>query len=270
MAGSHDRQQTRKALPQAQMSIDHGRFLARMGGGGDDDRASVDDVLDRRQIGGIGRRRRHVQLEIAGHAHARRAQLGIALGIMGGLGETEIEPLEQGGDRPGRLAPAGERALRQAAIDEHQRNAARRGLHNHVRPQVGFGDEREAGPPMVEEALDVPRRVERNELVDRPGGQAPLGELSRRHRSGRDEHVEAARANAVDQWDDRHHLADARAVRPDQRSMRPRSRAFAASLAHASGILPPAAGAVAEQQRGQRRRDGGQPPVGAVASPAGA
>ena len=43
--------------------------------------------------------------------------------------------------------------------------AARR-LHHQVRPQVGFHEQREIGPPMVEEAPHVARHVDRHELVD--------------------------------------------------------------------------------------------------------
>ena len=98
MARRHDRQQAGKALPQAANRIDDDGFLARMGRGGGDHRALAHHRADRGELAGIDRRRRHVELEIAGHADARRAELGIALGVRLGLREAEIEAAEHRAD----------------------------------------------------------------------------------------------------------------------------------------------------------------------------
>ena len=117
--------------------------------------------------------------------------------------EAEIEAAQQRGNRGRREPPAIERALRQPAIDEDQRNAALRAHHDQVRPQIGFGEQREVGLPMIEEARDEPRRIERHELVDDARRQPLLGELRRGDGAGCDQHVEILRDDALDQRDDR-------------------------------------------------------------------
>ena len=52
-------------------------------------------ALQRRQLGRVGRRRRHVELEIAGGDDVRRAELAEALGIGRRARQAEIEPPQQ-------------------------------------------------------------------------------------------------------------------------------------------------------------------------------
>ena len=101
---------------------------------------------------GIGRRRRRVELEVAGDRDPRRAEPRRAARRRPGSA--------RGRGRSGRAAPrdvrqalpAPERALRHAPVDEDQRDAARVELEDGVRPDLGFGDEREVRLPVVEEA----------------------------------------------------------------------------------------------------------------------
>ena len=72
-------------------------FLAGMGGGRSDDGASDGRHPDQLELVVLGRRRRHVELEIAGGADARRAEPGVARGV--------IPAIAPGIDRSAAAAP---------------------------------------------------------------------------------------------------------------------------------------------------------------------
>ena len=182
----------------------------------------------------------------------------------GGADEAEVEPREQRLDGVGQIAPALERALGQPAVDDDQRNAALRRAHDHVGPQVGFDEQGEIGPPVVEELGHEGGAVERHELVDRAGRQALLGERRRRHRAGGDQDVVARRRAAARSAGSRR-----RARRRSRRAPRPEYRAaaarvgFAAPLGEPLGVLLAALQAAPEHLRRERRRRGRQQRVGA-------
>ena len=136
--------------------------------------------LQLRELVGIGRRRRHVELEVAGDDDARRAESREARGVGGGLRQAQIEAAEQRADRARQMPPALERALRHAAVDQDQRHAALGARHDQVRPQIGFDEQRQVGLPVVEEARDEARRVERHELMDDARRQPLLGQFAPR------------------------------------------------------------------------------------------
>ncbi len=188
MARRDDREQPGEGPAQPPVRLDQHRLLAGMGRGAGDDGALADRCPQGRQAVGVGGRLRHVELEIAGGGDARRAELAVTLGMGGRLREAEIEAAQQRGDRGGNAPPAIERALRHAAVDQDQRNAALGAGHDQVRPQIGLDEQREIGPPMVEEALDEARRVENHELVDHALGQALLGEIGRGDGARRAQH----------------------------------------------------------------------------------
>ena len=94
MARHDDRQQSGKFSAQLFVHGDDGWLFARMGRGGHDYRALADDLSQLMQSFLVGRRRRHVELEISGGDDARRAELGIALGVGGLLSQTQIEAIE--------------------------------------------------------------------------------------------------------------------------------------------------------------------------------
>src|SRR5262249_60991674 len=95
------------------------------------------------------------------------------------LREAEVEAAQQRRDRAGDASPAIERALGDAAVDQDQGNAALGARHDQIGPQIRFDEEREIGPPMVDEALDEAWRVENYELVDHALRQALFGEIGR-------------------------------------------------------------------------------------------
>src|SRR5579871_5432440 len=129
-----------------------------------------------------------------------------------------------------------------------------RALQDQVRPQIGFGEQREIWLPVVEEAAHEARRVEWYELVDHAFRQSLLRDLCRGQRAGGDQHVEALPMDAVDKREDGGELADAGAVDPHQRSAWPRHVRETAALADARGMLLAALEAASEPQRRQRRQ----------------
>ena len=135
--------------------------------------------------------------------------------------------------------------------------------HDQVRPQVGFGEQREVRLPVLDEARRIARRVERDELVDHVGRQALVGEPRRRDGAGGDQHIEIARPDALDQRDDGEHLADACAMRPDQRSGRAGDPRFAAPLGQALRMLLAAREPPREHDARHRRRERGEAAIGA-------
>ena len=263
MARRDDGQQTGETLAQTAVRVDDHGFFARMRRGGRDHRALAHGRAHHGELAGIDRWRRHVELEIAGHGQTRRAEFAIALGVIVRLREAEIEARQQRADRRRRVAPAREGALRQAAVDQYQRNALFRRRHDQVRPQVGLRQEREVRPPMIEEAFREGRRVERHELMDRTRRQTLFGEPRRCHGARRHQDTEIALAQTLDQWDHGEHLADARTMRPDQRPRRTGDLRLAAPLRDALRVLLAAFEAIGEHHRGDRRRRGGEPTVGA-------
>ena len=103
----------------------------------------------------------------------------------------------------GQPRPAPERALRHAAVDQDERDAAPIELHDGVRPDLGFGDERDVRLPVVEEAADIARHVERHELVHGAGRQAAGDELGRSPRPRGDEDMQPALGQALDHRQER-------------------------------------------------------------------
>ena len=244
MARRDDRQQPRERVAQSPVRLDQRRLLAGVRRGRGDGGTVADRRLQLAQTVLIGGRLRHIELEVSGGRDARRAEIAVARGIGGGLGEAEIEPAQQRGDHARRVSPAIVGALRHAAIDQDQRNVPLRAHQDQVRPEIGFGEQPEIRFPVVEKARREARRIERNVLMDDPRRQPLAGELGGGHGAGGEQDIEFLRHDALDQRNDRGDLADARAMNPDQRAVRPRDPRFAAPFGKARGIFLPALEAV--------------------------
>jgi hypothetical protein len=178
------------------------------------------------------------------------------------LRQAEIEAAQQRADRAGHAPPTLERALGEAPVDEHQRNAALGAGDDQVRPEIRLDEQREIWLPMIEEAVDEARRVKNHELVDRPLGQALLGEIGRRDGARGAQHGESFFADALDQRDHREQLADAGAVHPHQRAQRTREGAFAVPFVKTRGELLAAFQSMRQERRRKRRRRCHQQPIG--------
>ena len=179
------------------------------------------------------------------------------------LGEADLELAEQCRDRAAHPAPARKRALRHPAVDQHHRQPPRRARQDQIGPQIGFDEQRQRRPPVIEKARDIARRIVRHILMDDVGGK-PLGDDRRRgHRARRQQDADIQRAQSFDQGGRRQHLADAGAVNPDQRPVRPDIRAHAAALADPRRILLALLQPPLDQRRRQRQHRRGQLPVDA-------
>ena len=214
------------------------------------------------EAAGVGGRLRHVELEIAGRRDMRRAEIADASGIGGRLRQAEIEAAQQRGDHAGDAPPTFEGPLGEPPVDEDQGHAAPGAGHDQVGPEIGLDEEREIGPPMIEEAPHETRRVERHELVDHALRQALLGEIGRGDGARGAQHLEVLLADALDQRDHRQQFADAGAVHPDQRARRTRDLALAVALAQARRMLLAALEPVRDERRRKRRSRPRQQAIG--------
>ena len=206
---------------------------------------------------------RHIELQVAGGADARRAEIAIARGIGGGLGEAEIEPAQQCRDHAGGVAPAVVRALRHPPVDQDHRDVALRAGQDQVRPQIGFSEQSEVRLPVVEKALHEARHIERDVLMDDFRRQPLAGELGGGHGAGGQQDLELLRHDALDQRNDRSDLADARTMNPNQRAVRPGDARFAAPLGEPRRIFLAALQSIRQQKAGQRRPCRRCQPIGA-------
>ena len=168
---------------------------------------------------------------------------------------------EQRGNGVAGAAPARERTRRHPPVDQHHRQPARRGRQDQVRPQIGLDEQRQRRPPVIEEARDIARRVVGHILMDDVGRKALGHDRRRRHRARGEQDAQIERAQPLDQRGRRQHLADAGAVDPHQRAMRPRAQRKAAPLADALRIFLALLEAAPDQRRRQRNHRKRQLPV---------
>jgi len=249
----HDhREQSREESRQRLVRVDQDLFLARMGGGRHHDRATARHRHQPFQLGRLGRRRRNIQLEIAGGDDAATAERGEAFRIGIRLGKADVEPAEQSGDGVGEPAPARERALRHPPVDQHHRQPPGGARQDQVRPQIRFDEQRQRRSPVIEETPDITRRIIRHVLVDHIGRETFCHDRRRRHRARGEEDAQVEGAQSLDQRRRRQHLADACAVDPDQRAVRLDVVAQAAPLADPCGIFLAEAQTSFDQSRRER------------------
>ena len=214
---------------------------------------------------GVAGRRRHVELEVAGGDDARRAERR----------ERSASPaVRQGKDRSAaadRRSSAGKKRQRLNERSDSRpltriigMRAARR-LHDQVRPQIGFDEQREIGPPMVEEARarSAARRAARID-GSRPRGSRSVGESAEVTVPDVTSTLKSRARDALDQRQHARQFADAGAMQPDQRARRARPARVARAAPAAARPAPcRAADARLSSMRRQRRRRRRQQPVGA-------
>ena len=173
MTRHDDGQQAREIGRQTPVRVEHDVLLARMCGRREHDRTALHRLFQLRQLLRISRRRRHVELEVAGVEHVRAAERGETIGVALRLHQAHLEPGEQRRHRRRRRAPALERALRHPPVDDDHRNAALGSGEDEIGPEIGFHEQREARLPVIEEARHEARRVVGDELVNDVGRKAP-------------------------------------------------------------------------------------------------
>ena len=232
-----------------------------MRGGGDDHRAAARHRHQSFELDRIGRRRRHIELEIARRDHIAGAERGKPLGIGLRLGQAKVETAEQRGDRAGHAAPARERARRHPSIDHDHRHPPGGAGEDQIGPEVGFDEQPERWAPMIQKPLHKTWRVIGDVLMDHIRRETFGHDRGRGHRSRGEQDADVERAQPLDQRRRRQHLADARAVNPDQRSERARVVAQAAAFVGPLRIFLAVLEPLPDQGRRKRRRRRGQPAV---------
>ena len=119
-------QQSREAVAEPPVRLDQRRFFARVGRGRGNRRALADRGAQCGEAVEIRRRFRHVELEVAGGGDAGRTEIAQSRGVGRRLRQAEIEAAQHRADGRRGKPPAIERALRNAAVDQDQRNGALR------------------------------------------------------------------------------------------------------------------------------------------------
>ena len=148
--------------------------------------------------------------------------------------------------------------MRHPAVDQDHRQPPRRARQDEIGPQIGFDEQRETRPPMIEKARHITRGIVRHILMNDVGGK-PLGDDRRRgHRARGQEDADIERAQLLDQGRRGQHFTDAGAVNPHQRSMRTDVAANATALADTRRILLALLQPPLDQRRRQRHHRGGQ------------
>ncbi len=134
----------------------------------------------------------------------------------------------------------------------------RRQFEDRHRPDFGLGDDRQIRLPVFEEAVDRRLEIERHVLVNDRRTQAPGRDPCRGRRAGRQDDVDAAAMDFLDQRDDRIRLADACGMEPDERTLRPRHAGITIALAATGRVLLALRGAqgkIGPHERVDRRTD---------------
>ena len=165
-------------------------LLALVRAGGGEHRPAVERRLEAFQLVEVDGRRRRVDLQVADRVDVARAERREAERQSFVLRQDDAEAAEQ--RHGGRLValPAAAAAVRQAAVDQRDRNVARRRGEDERRPDLRFGEHGEIGLPMFEEARRILRRVERHVLVHGARAKPPLGQPRGGHGAGGEQEIE--------------------------------------------------------------------------------
>ncbi|CEG09353.1 hypothetical protein BN961_02778 [Afipia felis] len=258
MTRHNDREKRRNIPGQTPMRVDDDLLLAGMGRSRDENRPPSRRRFQPFEPLGIGRQRLDVELEIAGSHDIGTAERSETFVIDVGLREAQIEARQQRRDGAARPAPARKRTRRHAPVDQDERHPPVGSRQQQVRPEIGFNEQRKTRLPVIEKALDESRDIEGNELMNDIRRKTPRDDLRRRARARSQKDAQIERAQPIDQFRRREHLADARAMNPDERSRRPREARTATTLINARRVflaLPqPASDKKARQRRRQSRR----------------
>ena len=197
MSGRNQRQSIRKDLDQALVRLRRDHLLALVGRGGDPDLAPevrpASSASSRRSTGSAG-----ASNLMSPATRTCGAPRTAAARRRPRCGRDKGRNAKQFADQPRRLAPAVERPFADPSVDQRERQTRPLHLDDHVRPQLGFGDERRVGPPMREKPAQEKRTVERNVLVQRAGRQALREERCRGDRSRRHQRDRAGPGDALD------------------------------------------------------------------------
>ncbi|MNF88180.1 hypothetical protein D3C84_706680 [compost metagenome] len=258
MAWHQDQQRVRPLRQQGLVGREDDFVLAGMGTGGDPYRPIPGAPLPAQCGSAVeqGRVDTQVELDRAGHPHALRPRaqgtetLGLGLGLHG-------DPAQLRQHRRGELVEARittGRALGQAGIGQHHRDAAHGALVDMVGPEFGLHDHRQPRPRTVEEARRRPGQVIGQVAVLHPVAEQRLDprRAGRRHAGDGDRQVGIARQQLADQRRRGDAFAERHGMHPDAALAHGR-QAEGETLADAPAVgrRPPGAPEQAQTDDGQ-------------------
>ncbi len=200
------------------------------------------------ELAGIGGKRRRIGLEASRHAHILRAERTKARGDFFILRKTRIESAHQYGRGRGRVTPAFGGARRHAGIHKTEPHAAFFRGENKVRPQIGIDEQTDIRLPVIEKTCDSRLRIDRRELMDRARRQTFRHQLRACHRAACDERGTAGLQQHFEQRQRREAFANARAMDPDERALRPWRARETETLLQTRAVFLAAHGALAQHE----------------------
>ena len=178
----------------------------------------------------------------------------------------------------GKALPVAGRAQGNPRIDQRQRDTARAGPFDHVRPEFAFHEHARIGPPVIQKPPHCRARIQRCELVACARRQAACQDLGRGGGAGGDQEIQP-RIDAAHMGDQRQHrkaFAHARRVKPQKPALGARQGGLAQPFAEPRGIgamqaqlgadaaigdAPQKSGESGIERQGKGARAAHQPPV---------
>ena len=155
------------AGPQPQPGVDHRPLLAAMRAGRHQDRSAGREAQQPQGVVAPGlrvreRRRRRVELQVAGHRDpvGRRAEIDEAPGRLVALGAAPVHVGEHPPEEPPHQAVARIRPVRDAPVDQHRPDPAPGATPQQIGPQLGVDGEEQHRAHAVEHAVDGGRQVQ--------------------------------------------------------------------------------------------------------------
>ncbi len=164
-----------------------------------------------------GRRRRDVKLDAAGDAHVGRAELAQACRVGLGLRRDTGQTPGRIADQPRQALSLGQRARRQAGIDQHHRHPIPFTGSHHVRPHFGFHQHADRRRKAPDEAPHQPADVIRQIALPDTSAEQDLagGAPGRRHAGEQDRVIGIGGQQRVDQRFSGTGFADRYRMHPD-------------------------------------------------------
>ena len=278
MARRDDQQRVRPARLDAAEGLERRLVLAAQRAGGNHHRAArrqpevaqhaIAALAVRADAGPVQR----IELEAAGDDDAGGigAERDDPPGRLLALHAEALDVVEDAAEEAAHQRVAGERALRDAAVDEHRGHAALAALAQQHRPDLGLHHHEQPRPDDVQGAADGEAPVEREVEDAVEVGQRP-GHLVAGHRRRRQEQLQArvAGLELADEGARGQRLPHRHGVDPDRLVAVDveRERQVAEALAQAADVLAVAHRLVGQERRGDDQRHHAQHAVQQVHAP---
>src|SRR5947209_17558665 len=225
-------------------------------------RPRADAAHEAGQFRRVSRWRFRVELQIARDARIASAEFSKARGVLMCLREAKIDPPEHLRRRFRRPPASRERFFRESRVYRNEWDSLLLYRVKNVRPDFGFRDQDDLGPPIVEKTQRVLMNIERKKLMKATLGQALAQHAGRAERAARHDNMKTSRNKFLHARQERQAFADARTVHPCHASAWTRQTCDAEALLHARRIFLAAPNAHPEQKRHERPASGRETSIG--------